>query len=50
MDNLCSGSQYADYFGMGRSEASPDGKLVFFNSDMNGSATWQVFMAKVPTS
>ena len=29
---------------------SPDGKLVIFTSDMNGSSRWDVFVAKMPVS
>jgi hypothetical protein len=40
----------AQYFEIPQSQMSPDGKLVFWTSNMNNSGNYQAFVAKVPAS
>jgi len=42
-------SPSSQYFEIPQAQMSPDGKLVFWTSNMNNAGNYQVFMARVPT-
>jgi len=41
-------SSYSSYFALPWGTPSPDGKVVLFNSDMNGSGRYDLFVAELP--